>query len=210
MEDTPQRLRYPEAEHRISGLSALLDAYHVTDQGVHEAIRREHAQGRQLACAKGCSSCCHTHADIPVYPLELVGIYWFATEQLDGAEHAALQQRLAAHPADDGCPFLLEGACAIHPLRPMACRNFNVFTRPCAPGEDAFHSRRGDVLTPIRRYQEEAFFLLLPFHGVKAKAERRRAIKHGSVHAMARVLKALEWSRLAERMAQAAVGKAPA
>lgn len=198
----PQRLRYPEPENRIQGLAALLDAYHVTDQGVHEAIRRELVQGRQLACAKGCSTCCHTHADIPVYPLELIGIYWYATEQLEGSARSALRQRLAGYPADDGCPFLLEGACAIHPLRPMACRNFNVFGRPCAPGEDAFHTRRQDVLTPIRRYQEEAFFLMLPFHGVKSKAERRRAIKSGSVHTLARVLKTLDWARLAQRMAE--------
>lgn len=197
----PQRLHFDQAEQRIQGLSALLEAYYVTDQGVHEAIRREQAQGRQLACAKGCSTCCHTHADIPVYPLELIGIYWYATEQLDDPVREALKARLAAYPQDEGCPFLLDGACAIHPLRPMACRNFNVFGQPCAEGEDAYHTRRQDVLTPLRRYQNDALFLMLPFHGVKAKGERRRAIKDGSVHLIARVLKSLDWPRLAERMA---------
>lgn len=202
MNPSPQRLRYPEPENRVAGLSMLLDAYHATDQGVHEAIRREQAQGRQLACAKGCSNCCHTHTDIPVYPLELIGIYWFATEALQGAARADLKERLANYSAADGCPFLLDGACAIHPLRPMACRNFNVFGRPCVAEEDAFHTRRKDVLTPIRRYQDEAFFLMLPFHGVKAKAERRRVIKSGTVHTMARVLKSLDWRQLARRMAE--------
>ncbi len=200
MSAKPQRLSFPEAEARLEWLPPLLDAYHVTDQGVSEGIRREVAQGRVLACGKGCGSCCKAHADIPVYPLELIGIYWYASEELTEPSRTRLRTQLLAHRPGGTCPFLLDGACAIHPLRPMACRNFNVFGTPCAAGEDAFHTRRGDVLTPIRRYQEEAFLHLLPFHGVRSKADRRQAIKSGAVHALAKVLQQLDWSKLAERM----------
>lgn len=58
----------------------LLDAYATTDAGVAEGIRREQVGGRALACGKGCSSCCRTHTTIPAYPLELIGMSWYATE----------------------------------------------------------------------------------------------------------------------------------
>ncbi|WP_303901543.1 YkgJ family cysteine cluster protein [Thiohalomonas denitrificans] len=204
MSDTPcsgpVRLHFPQAESRQDWLAPLLDAYHATDRGVDEAIRREQRQGRTLACGKGCGSCCETHTTIPVYPLELVGLYWYATEQMEREIRERLRVSLRAFETEASCPFLLDGQCAVHPMRPMACRQFNVFGQSCAKGEDAYHTRRGDVLTPIRRYQDEAFFHLLPFHGVKSKAERRRAIKKGTVHALAKVLQELDWGRLADRM----------
>ncbi|SCZ62056.1 YkgJ family cysteine cluster protein [Thiohalomonas denitrificans] len=196
----PERLRFPEAEERHEWLPYLLEAYYATDQGVHEAIRREQRQGRTLACGKGCGNCCETHTTIPVYPLELIGLYWYATEQLGGETRERLRDSLRTFEKGAPCPFLLDGGCAVHPMRPMACRHFNVFGQSCAKGEDAYHTRRKDVLTPIRRYQDEAFFHLLPFHGVKSKAERRRAIKKGTVHALAKVLQELDWDRLADRM----------
>ena len=78
----PQRLSFPAAEGYLPWLSMLLDAYHIADGGVTEAIRREQRQGRRLACAKGCSACCRSHKTIPVYPLELIGMTWYATEHI--------------------------------------------------------------------------------------------------------------------------------
>ena len=197
---SPERLSFPKAEARHNWLAPLLEAYYVTDRGVHEGVRRQQRQGRNLACDKGCGSCCETHTTIPVYPLELVGLYWFATEQIEGEIRDRLRNSLRAFGTGDPCPFLLDERCSVHPMRPMACRHFNVFGKSCARGEDAYHTRRQDVLTPIRRYQDEAFFHLLPYHGVKSKGERRQAIKKGTVHALAKVLQDLDWSRLADRM----------
>ena len=87
-------------------------------------------------------------------------------------------------------------------MRPIACRQFNVFDRVCAEGEDAFHTRRGDVLTPLRRYADEAYDLMLPFYGIKDRKERRAAVKSGRIHALARVLQGLDWTKLAQRMGQ--------
>jgi Fe-S-cluster containining protein len=196
----PVRLSYPEAEREQPWLEALLDAYHQIDLGVHEAVRREERQGRQLACARGCAACCRTHQDIPVYPLELMGLYWYCHEQVMGDLRERLRAQLAAYRAGAPCPFLVDDACGVHPLRPMACRQFNVFDRVCAEGEDAFHTRRQDVLTPIHRFTDAAFDRLLPFYGVKSKHERRAALKSGRVHALARALQTLDWSRLAARM----------
>ena len=79
-----QRLAFTEDEARLPWLGLLLEMYHTTNQGVAQGIRQGERQGRALACARGCAACCRSHTDIPVYPLELMGIAWFATEQLGG------------------------------------------------------------------------------------------------------------------------------
>jgi Fe-S-cluster containining protein len=202
---TPARLHFPD-EGRLGWLGPLLGAYHRIDQGVHEAVRREEVKGRRLACAKGCSACCRSHLTIPVYPLELMGLYWYCAERLEVPLRGRLKAQLDAFVGGGACPFLVDGSCAVHPMRPIACRQFNVFDRVCDEGEDAFHTRRGDVLTPLRRYADDAYELMLPFYGVKDRQERRAAIKTGRIHALARVLQGLDWTKLAERMERAAGG----
>jgi hypothetical protein len=205
---SPERLRFAD-EGRLPWLGPLLDAYHRIDQGVHEGVRREEAQGRHLACAKGCSACCRAHLTIPVYPLELMGLYLYCGERLEGHLRDRLAAQLDAFAPNSACPFLVDGGCAVHPMRPIACRQFNVFDRVCDEGEDAFHSRRGDVLTPLRRYADDAYDLMLPFYGVKDRKERRAAVKSGRIHSLARVLQGLDWTKLAQRMGQAGGGGAP-
>ncbi len=196
----PQRVQYAQDEQRFPWLVRLLDAYHIIDQGVSAAIKREQLDGRQLACAKGCSSCCASHQDIPVYPLELMGMSWYVIEKLQSPLREQLHQQLQQLDTLDCCPFLLDGACSIHPLRPIACRQFNVLDKPCAEGEDAYHSRKQDVMMPIKRFADEAFDVMLPFYGVKKKSERRKAIKEGRLHAAAKVMRQCNWQALPEKM----------
>lgn len=125
---------------------------------------------------------------------------WFATEKLHGELRERLRQQLAQHRASPSCPFLVDEACAIHPLRPMACRHFNVFDRACAEGEDAFHTRREDVLTPVAFHKNKALAMLLRHHQVPTEAERKARVADGSVHALAQSLRALHWENLAQRM----------
>ncbi len=194
------RLTFPEAEARLPWLATLLEMYALSDRGVAEAIRRQEVLGRRLACGPGCAACCRCHLDIPVYPLELTGIYWYVLEETQGPQRVALQENLAAYRQGEACPFLLDDTCGIHPMRPMACRNFNVFGRPCAEGEDAFHSRRGDVLDPPRESQRAALERMLVAHGVRPKAARRARVRSGQVHVLAQVLQKVDWRRLAARM----------
>ncbi len=196
----PQRQSFPDDELRYNWLPILFDAYTLIDEGVSEGIRREERQGRELACRKNCSSCCSTHQDIPVYPLELMGMSWYVIEKLQSPLREQLMQQLQRLDMLDSCPFLLSGACSIHPLRPMACRQFNVLGKPCAEGEDAFHTRRGDVMDPIPRYRDEAFDIMLPFYGVRDKAARRQAIKRGALHALARAMRDCTWGSLPAKM----------
>lgn len=197
------RLTFAADEARLPWLSLLLEMYHTTDLGVAQGIRQAERQGRRLACARACAACCRSHADIPVYPLELTGIAWFATEQLSGTLRLAVQQQLAQHKSNPSCPFLVDEACAIHPLRPMACRQFNVFDRACAEGEDAFHTRREDVLTPLVFHKDKALALMLRHHRVPTETERKAHVASGSVHGLAQSLRELRWENLAQRMAAA-------
>ena len=194
------RLCFPEDESRHLWLSLLRKGYQIADAGVAEAIRREQQQGRTLACAKGCAACCRSHSTIPVYPLELMGMTWFAVEQLQEPLRARVRDNLLNNATLESCPFLVDEACSIHPLRPLACRHFNVFGRVCAEGEDAYYTRRQDVLTPIKRYMDLAFDVMLPFYGMKHKAQRRAALASGAQHALAKVMKACNWPSVAARM----------
>lgn len=198
------RLEFPEDEKRQPWLSALLEAYAVMDEGVSIAIsREENRRGVGLACRKGCDSCCRTQTDIPVYPLELVGVYWFCNEKIKGPERGVLRERLVGHGSGMPCPFLLESACSIHPLRPLACRQFNVLGNPCAEGEDPFFTRRGDVLDPVEEFAHRAFFIMLPYLGVTDEAMRRRVIENGLIHTQAVNLQSFDWKRLAGIMDEA-------
>ncbi len=194
------RLSFPEDEAKHSWLSLLLDAYSTADAGVAEGVRRQERQGRTLACRRGCSACCRTHRTIPVYPLELVGLSWYATEKLSGPIRNALKARLRAHQAGAACPFLVDDGCSVHPMRPLACRHFNVFDKVCEEGEDAYYSRRHDVLTPLKSYMDGALDTMLPFYGVTKKSERRQAIRTGTVHQLARVMGDMTWRSLADKM----------
>jgi Fe-S-cluster containining protein len=194
------RLSLPDDEAKQAWLPPLLEAYAITDAGVDEAVGREQRQGRTLACHRGCAACCRSHTTIPVYPLELIGITWYAVEQVTGPVRDKLTQQLHDHRKGESCPLLVDDACSIHPLRPMACRQFNVFGQVCVEGEDAYYTRRTDVLTPLREYADAAFDGMLPFYGVRQSAERQRLIDSGEVHKLVKVLQEYEWPRLAERM----------
>jgi Fe-S-cluster containining protein len=195
-----KRLSFPDDEKNHSWLKLLLEAYYIVDKGIVQAIDAEKKTGRKLACAKGCSSCCKTHKDIPVYPLELIGISWYVTEEMTGAGRELLRKQLESHKKDDPCPFLMEGACSVHPVRPMACRQFNVFGKPCEEGEDLYYTRREDVLSPVKKYVDQAFFIMLPFYGVEKESERIKIVETGAFHKMVKELNACNWKSLAEKM----------
>lgn len=204
------RISFPDDERAQSWLPLLLDAYALCDEGVSIAIAREiKNHGRTLACGRGCGACCRTHKDIPVYPIELVGIYWYVIEKLEEPFRAVVKSQLLSCRKTGACPFLVDNACAIHAVRPMACRQFNVFSRPCADGEDPFHTRRQDVLTPIESYTEAALAKTLPFYGVSAKEAKKRGVSARVLNAQVRILQSCPWAELAPRMDDFDFGQLP-
>ena len=195
-----KRLCFPAEEKKHPWLSFLLDAYSVIDKGVGEAIREAVRRGKRLACGKGCSTCCTTHQTIPVYPLELVGISWYVAEKIIGPERERVKMNLRNYRENDPCPFLIDGICSVHPMRPVSCRQFNVFGTPCAEGEDPYYTRRQDVLSPIKKYTDRAFFLMLPFYGVHDETERWNIIESGAVHNVVKLMQTCNWKSLADKM----------
>jgi Fe-S-cluster containining protein len=196
----PKRLCFPCDEPVHPWLPMLLEAYYIVDKGIAEAIRMEAGKGSKLACTKGCAHCCSTHTTIPVYPLELVGLSWYVTEKLAGSERNIIKAQLRNYQESAPCPFLVAGACAVHPLRPVSCRQFMVFRKPCSEGEDPYYTRREDVLTPLKRYTDSAFFVMLPFYGVEDENERWRMIGSGAVHQVVKLMQTCNWKSLAEKM----------
>ena len=195
-----RRASFPSEETQYPWLRLLMEAYHIVDKGVSRSIATEQKKGRQLACGRGCAHCCRTHQDIPVYPLELVGLSWYVAEKLSGPHRDVIKRHLNAFKRSDPCPFLVEDTCAIHIVRPMACRQFNVFGTPCAPGEDPFHTRREDVMEPVKKYIDQAFFIMLPYHGVEKDSDRVKIVESGGMHKMVKELHACNWKLLVERM----------
>lgn len=195
------RLSFPDDEKKFPWLSMLLGIYHVVDEGVAVRIQEEIKKGRRVACAKGCSVCCRYQKTIPVFPLELVGITWFVTEKVTGPEREVLKSQLAAHTEGmEQCPFLIEGACSIHPVRPMGCRLLITLDTSCKEGEDPFHTRKEDVVMPDQDSLDHAYFRMLPFHGIEDEEERMEIVESGAVKKLVSVLQRSNWKSLAERM----------
>jgi hypothetical protein len=192
------RLRFPEHEARYPWLPLLLEGLAVFDKGAAIAVQRAKRKwNRPVACREGCAN-----TDIPVYPLELAGIYWYAIEMLRGPLRDTLKAQLAGHEGKPPCPFLIDNNCSIYPLRPGVCRLFVVFGRPCGPGEDAYHTRREDVLTPLEEFTNQAFFIMLPFYGITKDEDRIMAIKNRVLHARVQNLQSCDWKNLAQKMAE--------
>jgi Fe-S-cluster containining protein len=207
---TSFRLDFREDEKKLPWIPLLLDAYAIIDSGVSTAINdEEKKRGVRLACRKGCSNCCTTHRDIPVYPLELVGIYWFVIEKLPHSLRGILKNSLLNHRKGDLCPFLIDGICSIHSMRPIACRLFNVFNRTCEAGEDPYYTRRTDVLSPRRECTDSAFSIMLPFYGVTGKRAIERAVRTRVVDSLARALQLYNWQELSIRMDEFDITREP-
>ncbi len=194
-----RRLHFPADEQRLPWLPLLLDAYSIADTGVAIAVRdTEKKQKKKLACGKGCGNCCVHQKDLPLYPHEIVGIYWYASEKMTSPVRNILRFRLAGSTAASGCPFLIDNSCSIHPVRPVGCRQFNVFTAPCAAGEDPYYTRRDDVLRPIEDYIDRAFAAVIPFYNMKTEGDASAAIR--AIRSQIMNLLSFDWSKLAVLM----------
>ena len=172
---TAVRFSADEAKH--PWLPVLLRMHALVDSGIETAVRaEERRRGVRRACRRGCDVCCRTQSDIPVFQIELAGIAWYSAEKLAGPGRDEVRAALECHVAGASeCPFLVEHACAVHPVRPIACRLFTVFGRPCAEGED-------------------------PFHGVTDPKDQETWLERGLVDTLAVNLPTRDWRSLARLM----------
>ncbi|MCS7215589.1 MAG: YkgJ family cysteine cluster protein [Thermodesulfovibrio sp.] len=200
MKKSKYRLSFPEDEKLNYWLPMLLRAYALMDEGVHRDIEKYEKSGKKLACKRGCSSCCKTHRDIPVYPIEIVGIYWYVIEKTKEPIRTKIKNSLILHGKDQACPFLIDDICSIYPIRPLACRQFNVFGRSCSEGEDPFYTRPHDVLKPLKHYLASALYETVPFYNIYDEDEKIEFINSGKLNALVRNLHQYPWIELARRM----------
>ncbi|WP_243440040.1 YkgJ family cysteine cluster protein [Fundidesulfovibrio soli] len=149
----------------FSWMGSLIKAQAMLEAGVRLSLRQESLlRGSQPACRKRCSACCES----PVHratDLEVAGAVWHLTGANPPGSKAVLAR--LAEGGGQGCPFLHEGACSVYPMRFLSCRQLVVFGRACAPGEDPSRTRRGDMLTLMRRHALKGYALLLPHMGVE-------------------------------------------
>ncbi|MDI1472068.1 YkgJ family cysteine cluster protein [Thermodesulfovibrio sp. 1176] len=200
MKKSKLRLSFPEDEKLHIWLPLLLNAYSIMDEGVKKDIEELEKKGRKLACRKGCSNCCEAHRDIPVYPIEIVGIYWYVMEKVKEPIRSDIKLSLIKHKKGDPCPFLINKACSIYPMRPLACRQFNVFGQSCNHGEDAYYTRPQDVLKPSKNYLGEALYETTPFYNVFDEEEKIEFINSGKLNSLVKILQNYPWIELARRM----------
>jgi hypothetical protein len=89
-------------------------------------------------------------------------------------------------------------------MRPVGCRQFNVFTSPCAEGEDPYFTRRDDVLQPDQEYLDRTFRAVLPVYNMKREGDVSSAIR--TVRGQIMNLLSYDWSKLAALMEQGSSG----
>lgn len=130
-------------------IDAMVEAAERAHAALDDAGQRAIASGAlTIACAAGCSYCCHVHADATVP--ELLAITRHLEATWSEPARRALHERLALHVArvehlsDEArwaakipCALLDDaGRCSIHAARPLRCRAFNA--RSVEPCREAF------------------------------------------------------------------------
>ena len=122
---------------RTAGIvaQAMAAAHRIAEHAWTTTRPAVEARAKPFDCAKGCGWCCHQH--VSVHPAEATAIArWLDTRtpepdrrrryariqetQTKIAGATTMERRKARVP----CPFLDDGACSIHPVRPMRCRGF--------------------------------------------------------------------------------------
>lgn len=119
-------------------------------------------RAKPFDCARGCGWCCHQH--VSVHPAEALAISRWLSQNLSETALAWRRQRILETQATIAglsaperrakkvpCPFLDDGACIIHPVRPMRCRGF--FSRDVGLCRFTFDHPREGVADP--RWQQD-------------------------------------------------------
>lgn len=170
--------RYHDAvlERSLPGASLLLEACAVVDASVAAAVEAAAQNGRRLACGPGCDVCCRQ--PIPVTPLEFLCMRAWLHLHVTADSRAGLEAHLLTRireepsPLRRPCPFLLDGGCAVYPVRPLACRRYLALDRRCAPGEDCATDRSEDLLIPARLALRAALALTFPWYAARWRGLR--------------------------------------
>jgi uncharacterized protein len=83
-------------------------------------------------------------------------------------------------------------------MRPLGCRQFNVFGKPCERGEDPYYTRRHDVMVPLSEYTERVFRTVLPLYNLKNERDAASSIR--TVRAQILNMQTYDWKKLVETL----------
>ncbi len=116
---------------------SLLDLAKGSAARLDDLIRRHPAPvGERPVCRAGCSWCCHVLVAVAApealviaqyiqneMPAEASAVLAAATVELDERVHGLDADERAVRQLP--CAFLVEGKCAVYPVRPLLCRGWN-------------------------------------------------------------------------------------
>lgn len=195
----PILMKFKEHEEKYEWLPMLLQAYYQNDLGTYQEMQGLLSKvTAKIACQKGCYKCC-INQTVPITQIELMGISWYVSEGISDLNlKEKLHSQMIQHKNNQACPFLLNGECAIYPLRPIACREFHVLRNPCASGEDVLLTRPGDIWGPSRAIGRKTATKLLPFYGFKKPREIEMAFEAGFIHENTQNMHLIDWAEMAK------------
>lgn len=207
MKKKTTRFKYKEDEKKYPWLPILLNAYHVIDSEYDEYIEEDQKRrGSIIACKKGCCNCCKNQS-VPITPLELQGISWFVIEKMNGSLRTKIKKQLATFQHSHPCPFLSDAICSIYPVRPIACRSFFVYNKPCMPDEDLLTTRPSDILVASKEIAKHSALTMLPFYGISDENQQIRAFENGFIADISRFMHTVDWHFFSEGIEQYDVAK---
>jgi Fe-S-cluster containining protein len=163
------RERYPDDEAHYIWLSPLLDAYHIQNTGIAVELEQEsRKRNATVACRRGCTACCERPA-VPLTEVELNGIIWYVTTKLNDSLRDTVKTQVSNRQKSLRCIFLVDNACAIYPVRPIACRILHVFGQECRHGDNVCETRPGEVWSHSRELGRRVAYALMPLYGITGK-----------------------------------------
>lgn len=179
----------------------VLDGYHLHEVEQKRELRiAERERGAKVACGRGCFVCC-LNAEVPVMQHEVRAILWFLTSEISDDVRERIKPRMLGHEDSPECPFLLEGACSIYPVRPLGCRDFVVFRKPCGPGEDIAISRPHDIFTaPASMGRKVGLRVLDAVREWPDPREKQAAFEAGVIPQLTRPMHTIDWAAVAEQL----------
>ncbi|MDX1811215.1 MAG: YkgJ family cysteine cluster protein, partial [Gammaproteobacteria bacterium] len=146
------------------------DIMALANQSVEIAVQQDLQEGEAVACQKGCGACCAQLVPVSELEIREIAMFienlpaskrkrirqafneaqarfeaaglWeklLHPEQLEVSER--IEFSLRYFELGVYCPFLEEGACSIHPVRPVSCREYLVKSSP----EHCANPRAGNI-----------------------------------------------------------------
>ena len=151
----PARVSVPDIPMTLGEI--VPPAQQLADGCVRLAVDAARRTGREVSCRKGCGACCVQLVPLSIPELCFMrstireqGAEYESTvrsrfaslesalrkqglwDKLEGLSGRGDDSAAAAEYFSAGipCPFVKNGACSIHPRRPVACREYNVTSPP--------------------------------------------------------------------------------